>query len=41
MQVNCVFILYPVTLLSLIISSNFLIIFIGFSICSIMSSAKQ
>ena len=41
MQVICVFMLYPVTLLTLIISSDFLIVFIGFSMCSIMSSANS
>ena len=38
----CVFILYPETWLnSLISSSHFLIVFLGFSIYSIMSSAKR
>ena len=41
MQVISCIDLYPVTLLTLIISSNFLIVFIGFSMCSIMSSANS
>ena len=37
----CVLILYPATLNSLIRSSNFLILSLGFSIYSIMSSANR